>query len=271
MSELILHPEIQALHDEIDLLRDELTGILTEAHNLVSVVKPNLLALYQTKIGAWELEHLRSKVRVLRLKRTLELAQASINHGAIPDWAAIEERLEGESRTWQNRIQEAAEALREAEQRTFLPPAEAHELKRLYYALVKKLHPDLNPSLTDEQKRLWRRVQDAYEERDLETLKALALSARNLTGLPPASSLETLQIEKDALNKHIAEALKRIKSIEDLPPFTMRRHLDDPAWVDARRGELEAQIAEYKKQEELFHKLLQPIMPPSHGQLFGSN
>ena len=270
MTVPILHPEIQELRDEITLLRDDLADLLTESHSLVHIVKPNLLALYQTKIGAWELELLRTQVSVMRLKRKLELAQASMNRGGTPDWAAIEDQLQSEFLTWKKRMQEAVEALRAAETRTYLPPEEDREMKKLYYAMVKKLHPDLNPELTEEQHRLWCRVQDAYENGDLETLKALAQSSHDLIDSPPAKSLEVLRSERAALCRHIAETLKRIKSLEGQPPFTMKAQLNDAAWVEARRAELETKIVEAKKQEELFLTLLQPIMP-RYGNVFGSN
>ena len=43
---LSLHPEVVRLRDENSLLREELLHLLTESHDLVHTIKPNLLALY---------------------------------------------------------------------------------------------------------------------------------------------------------------------------------------------------------------------------------
>lgn len=43
-EKLALHPEILRLRDENLLLREEVVHLLTEAHDLVHTVKPNLLA-----------------------------------------------------------------------------------------------------------------------------------------------------------------------------------------------------------------------------------
>ena len=269
---IVPHPEVRKITEENTLLRDELARLLTEAHDLVTVTKPNLLALYQTKIGAWELQLLKAQVEVARLKRKLELAQVSINHGDTPNWGAIERQLQEEFLVWQKKVQEAAQSLEKAEFRLnhLLSPAEDRELKSLYYALVKILHPDLNPALTEDRRLLWLRVQTAYEESDIEGLKALTLVSKDFVVSPAATSLEALQAERASLNKQIAAVLKRIDRINQQPPFTLKSDIYDEGWVATRRRELETKIADVRKQQKLFLSLLQPIMP-RYGDVFGSN
>ena len=57
-----LHPETQRLADENSLLREELVRLLTDLDDLAQIVKPNLLAFYQTKIGLWELRALKGAI-----------------------------------------------------------------------------------------------------------------------------------------------------------------------------------------------------------------
>jgi hypothetical protein len=47
------------------------------------------------------------------------------------------------------------------------------QVKELYHALAKKLHPDLNPGLDNRRLELWYQVQHAYLNYDLPTLKSL--------------------------------------------------------------------------------------------------
>jgi len=178
------------------MIREELTKLLTEADDLVRIVKPNLRAMYQTKIGAWEFRLLQVQYEAARLKRKAELAQASLNQGRLPDWTAIEGELELEFLQRQVRINEAAERIKRAESRlkNLLSPADSHALKKLCCALVKKLHPDVNPALTEDQTRLWLRVQEAYEASDLQELQALALLAEKHSEIqPPSATRETLR------------------------------------------------------------------------------
>lgn len=116
-GQIQLHPEVQRLVDENDLLREELTGLLAEAEQLVQLVKPNLLAMYQTRIGAWELRLLRAQWETARARREIELIQASLNRGLKPDLREIEGLLDLEFLSWQERVREAAERIHAAEQR----------------------------------------------------------------------------------------------------------------------------------------------------------
>jgi len=167
-----LHPEAQRLACENDLLREELTALLTQVDTLLGTAKPNLLALYQTKIGLWEMRLLQAQCETARQRRKLELDQASINRGVPPAPSEIEATLELEFLAWQQKLREAAERVQTAEQRLkhLLSPTEDRELKKRYHALVRRLHPDVNPNLTDEQRRLWHRVQAAYEAGDFTEL-----------------------------------------------------------------------------------------------------
>jgi hypothetical protein len=271
----ILHPETQRLADENALLREEFTGLLTDADQLVHVVKPNLLAMYQARIGVWELRLLRAQWEAARQRREVEMIQASLNRGQNPDPREIQGLLDLEFLGWQERVREAAERIQAAEHRLkrLLPPAEDRELKKLYYALVKRLHPDVNPGLTDDQQRLWRRAQDAYAASDLHELRALALLAEKSGAVAPVSkSLDRLREEQAALTRQIAEMLKRIERIEAAPPFTLRQQLEDDAWLAHRRQELETEIERLRAQGKALAVHTQQLLSGgTYGTTFGQN
>jgi hypothetical protein len=247
---LSLHPEILRLTEENSLLREEVVHLLTEAHDLVHTVKPNLLALYQTKIGVWELKQFRLQCQAARLKRKVELIQACLNQGCWPDLVAIEAQLEEEFRAWENKLRLEAERIAAAEDRLrhLLSPEDDHELKKLYYGLVKKLHPDLNPELTEDQKRLWLRVQEAYELSDIDELRALTvLVNRYAPVVSPASSLERLTNEQRTLDQQIQRLLKEIEAIESRPPLTMRSELVDDDWMRTRCETIQTTMTELQQ------------------------
>jgi curved DNA-binding protein CbpA len=178
------------------------------------------------------------------------LIQACLNQGRWPDVEAIECQLETEFRSWEQKIFLEGERLAAAEERLrhLLSPAADHELKTLYYGIVKKLHPDLHPGLTEEQQRLWHRVQEAYEAGDIEELRALAiLAGKSATPTLSANSLELLAKEQQALEQQIQRLLKEIEAIEDRPPLTMRAELLDDAWVRGRCEEIQAAITELQQ------------------------
>jgi len=271
-TSLISHPEIQRITEENDLLREELTKLLTEAEDLVNTIKPNLLALYQTKIGVWELRLLQAKFRVARLRRQIELAQASINRGERPNIAVIECTIETEFLSWLSKLEETAQRIREAEDRLkhLLSPAEDRELKRLYYAIVKRLHPDVNPGTSSDNQRLWLRAQSAYENGDLAELRALSLLVGKSIATP--KTLDQLRQDQAVLESQIIAMIEKLELIEAHPPFTVRPQLEDEIWLTTRRQDLDRQTAELCRQGDVLNKHWQALIGGiEHGTSFSQN
>ena len=79
-----LHPDIQRLSEANAELRAELAALLTEAHDLVHTVRPNLLAIYQTKLGAWELEKLKEATTMKSYTRAWGPAEPESFFSATP-------------------------------------------------------------------------------------------------------------------------------------------------------------------------------------------
>jgi hypothetical protein len=277
MSEqyLDLSPEHQSLLDEVGLLREELVRLLTEEHSLLTVVKPNLLALYQTKLGAWEMRALTTQINMLRTRRRLEMVQAAINQGESPDPEHIETLLESEFASWQQQLREATERFEAARLRMahLLTDEESKELKKLYYSLAKQLHPDVQPNLSEDQRRLWLRVQLAYEHSDLEELKALALLAKDYSSdVSTPHPMDALRRDREVLRGQIAALLQRIESCQAQPPFTLAARLEDVSWLLLRRQELDEAIKQNDARRMALEEQLGVLLhSSSNGTIFGSN
>ena len=59
---------------------------------MIHTVRPNLMAIYQTKLGVWELKLLKQQANAACLKRKLELIQAQINQGVLPNIFEIDKQ-----------------------------------------------------------------------------------------------------------------------------------------------------------------------------------
>jgi hypothetical protein len=241
----ILHPDIQRLQREIAVLREELVERLAELHDLEHILKPNLLAIFQTKLGPWELQLLEARSEEARLKRKCELIQSAMNRGNPPDLPGIEKALDHEFLTWKQRISETAQKIESARFRLthLLSREDDLLLKKLFHALAKKLHPDVNPNLSPEQHSLWLRVLQAYEHSDLEKLQALDLAQTDPTNNQVGQGTNALDAERERLVARLRAILEKVAEVKKQPPFSMRAHLEDDAWVESRRAELEAALA----------------------------
>jgi cell division protein FtsB len=178
------------------------------------------------------------------------MIQSALNRGQWPDLEGIDALLDAEFEAWTNKLHLEGQRIADAELRLrhLVSDEQDYELKKLYYGLVKKLHPDLNPVLTEDQKRLWLRVQAAYESSDLEELRALSILAdRSPLPASQANSLERLTAEQRTLDQQIRRLLQEIEVLENRPPLTWRNQLTDPDWVAGRCWEIRAEIDRLEK------------------------
>jgi hypothetical protein len=250
MSELPIgsHLEVQRLLEENALLREKTSAGLARLHELQFMIKPYLLALYQSQLGPWELELLQAQCELARIRRMVELVQASINRGEPFHLRQIQGTVELELLAWRHRIEERARRIEAAQFRLghSLSPEEAAELKKLYRQLVKRLHPDVHPGASPAEQALWLQVIAAYEAADLPKLRALdVLTERELPPQVP-QTIEALTAVREHLRSCLTSLLEQLAKVETERPFSMRAHWEDDAWVSQQRAEITGQIAAAK-------------------------
>ncbi len=273
-ASIIPSREVQSLSRECGILRDEVARLLAEAYDLVHVVKPNLFAFYQTKLGAWELKRLRLQCDVGRLKRKISLIQERINRAETVHRLELEGQLDLEFLDWQTRVAEAVAELDSAKSRLANPigEEEAQELRNTYRALVKRLHPDLHEDLTDQERQLWHRVQEAYDHSDLNELRALALIQPGSTRADAPNTIEQLVAERDALKSHVVRLLAQLAAIESQAPFTMRKQLADNEWIEQMRGSIDEECVLLEAQRAELETHATGMMASAHdGNRFSRN
>jgi len=264
---LALHPAHAALAAEVAALREQLASLLAEVDELVEFVRPGLVALYQVRLGPAELQLLAARYELARMKRAIDLAQAALNAGKNPDPARIEATLEREATEWKERLETAAKKLHQAHEhlKGLLSKEDSAEMRKLYLILVKKLHPDLHPDLTDEEKKLWHKVQEANRLNDLSGMRALVALAEGKVAPKETPAMDALAHEKEVLAKHAEAQRKKIAAIRSEPPFTLERELNDEAWVKGRCEALAAEAAELRRQAKELATHLDLLMAGTDG------
>ncbi len=257
-----LHPEAGRIQQDISLLREDLAVLLTKLHDLEHIIKPNLLAIFQTKLGPWELRVLEAQCKAARWKRKSELIQASLNRGELPDFDSIESTLNREFLTWQQRIRESVQKIESAQFRLshLISTEDNALLKKLFYTLAKKLHPDVNPNHSPEQQSLWLKVLYAYQTCDIEKLKALELAQGDSTDSESPGGIEALRTERERLLAHLQSMRQKIDDIRKQNPFSMQTHWEDDLWIEQRRAELEAAEALAKSSAAKLEKHVEALL-----------
>ncbi|MBO7711143.1 MAG: hypothetical protein J6S83_11785 [Lachnospiraceae bacterium] len=136
----------------------------------------------------------------------------------------------------------------------------AEKIRHLYRKIIKRLHPDVNPDLTEHEKELWNRAVKAQQEGDLKGLERIW---DELSGMDAPEEMFDDTPEGRTKLKELLEKLKvrlrllelEIDHIKSDFPYKMKAFLEDPVAVEeVRRGMLSKidNVREMNRQLETF-------------------
>lgn len=133
--------------------------------------------------------------------------------------------------------------------------------KELYRKIVKKLHPDMNPDITERELELFHRAAKAYEEGDVMTLQAIYDEIYELDSemLSQEESMEILIRLREQLMEQIAKVIDELSTIKEQFPYTEKEFLDNPEVVKAKQDAIIQLIQEYEDEIIRLSKLLEEV------------
>lgn len=214
---------------------------------------------YVAKFGDLILKVFEKKLECIRKKKTIEYAQAAINHGKAVDQEKLQAYLQQEMAAFQAQLDAMIEDTMSAKERETITEHDLLKIKRIYHKLVKLIHPDINP-VTEENEMLsdlWERVQVAYNCNnlsDIEELELLVTSALERFGI------ENLEIEIPDIDDKIAEIEKEIVKIRETDPYMYKYLLEDSEAVDEKNNSLNEELRSYEEYSAQLDAVLEGLM-----------
>ena len=215
-------------------------------------------------VGALEHKAYETQCTVLRLKRKLEMIQAKRNRQEKIIPKEIEELLDIEFAEYQERLQEQIQKMNDAIKHNNGRPLtreETKEIKKMYTAIVKSMHPDLHPNQSHEERQLFINAIEAYKNGDIATIR-LIFTMRGEASLPEdhEDSIKALYREKERLEKILQSLRDEIVAIKSEFPYTMREFLNDERQIAAKKEELEDIIRQYQEAAERYELRITELM-----------
>lgn len=248
---VIIFHGFEKLKNEVEKMRTELSMLLLERDELQFVICKNIETEYMLKLGGIEYKAYEAQCAALRLKRKIELMQAKKNRQEkviIPD---IEKVLDNEFAEYQKQLDEQIKRMNDALERSrakVLSDEENKELKKLYRKIVKALHPDMNPDVSEAQTNLFDHAVQAYKNGDLRTLRIIGeMAGSNLLAEQHKDAITQLTGEKDRLQKLLKSIRDCIEEIKAEYPYTMKEILEDENRIKQKKQELERIISQYNE------------------------
>lgn len=260
---IILYPEYEELKRTVEKLRTELSMLVLERDELLYITCKNIEMVYLLKLGGLEYKAYELQCEAARLKRKLELMQIHINRQEEIDFKTIEITLDIEFREYQEKLDEQIHQVNDAidrSKREILTDEESKELKKLYRSIVKALHPDMNPNLTEAQKQLFQNAVAAYKDCNLTALRIIAdmLSDPDLPD-DTEDAIALLKQEKERLENAIRTVQADIIKIKSEYPYTLKDIIDDDVKIEERRTELEKIIKAYQDVIKQYKKRIKEL------------
>lgn len=264
MCDMTANTEYERLFYEAERLRTQLSALISERDELKYQICPNLQADYMIKFGALEYKVLELQYRILRTKRQIELIQMQINFQQIVNMLEIEIQLDNEYKEYQERLNDKMDEMNDAMKRNgmeTLSREQTKEIRRLYNKIVKKLHPDLNPNVTEREKELFVRATEAYKNGDLETIQSIALMIDDVSdNKEPNDTMKELKDKIDKLRIIIRNVENEISYIKEHFPYNQKELLSDERRIENRKKELTEILEEYKQTYAYYEARLKKLL-----------
>ena len=176
MGQIIEFPNDKKSKDKIRKLKKTLENLVFERDNLKYIICENIKTEYMLIFGSLEYKIYKAYCKYLRLKRKKDMIHAKKNRQEKINMEVIDRKLDLEFTEYKKELNEKIEEINTALRRSkseILSDDDEKRLKKLYKSIVKKLHPDINLSITNSEKELFYNATEFYKNGDLKSLQII--------------------------------------------------------------------------------------------------
>ena len=237
---------------------DEYTELLFKRDTLEKEAGSILIA-YTKRFGEKLADNFRLKIECIKKKKMLAYCQTCINSGRKIDVAVMSKKIYADMQLYEYELQQMLERNRAAKDAEPVGLFRSERSKKIYRRLVKKLHPDGNNILMENEtlRDLWDKIVAAYKRSDDEMLGDLeAMVRKELEKLGE----DWLSEVPEDIEARIERVTNEINEILNTEPYTYRELLMDDDKSDAKLKELDDEHEEFTKYLAELNEMLEKIL-----------
>ncbi len=226
--------EIYKQYEELILTRDELRA-LSERY----------LNEYVATFGQLINDVYFRKIECIRLKKMISFAQSYVNRGLPVDKAVMNSYIEAQMETYYSHLKELEENYKNSQKVRGISELEVIRIKKLYRKLAKLIHPDMNPSLADNEtiRDLWNRIVAAYNCNNYKELIELEVLVNKVLS---ENNIKPEDIDIPDIEAKIAELNEEIRMIREQDILPYKTILEDEEAVITKKDQLTEELKQYQ-------------------------
>lgn len=223
-----------AKYEEVLLRRDNLSKEAEQIHMDYIMEFGNLIT-----------EAFEKKIECIQKKKMIAYCQKQVNQGRKIEESKLSSFIAQEMAQYQKDLQMLINDVKAVKEGRRVSASEYEKIKKIYYRLVKMIHPDLHPELADDEtiKDYWQRIRIAYNYNRMKELEELELL---VTAYLSDKGIQDFDIEIENLDEKIAAAEDEIKIIVSTKPYTYKMLLGDETEILRTKQEFQDEIASYE-------------------------
>ena len=196
-----------------------------------------------------------AKIKCIEKKKIIAYCQKKLNRGEKLLQSDIDQYINSVMADYYDELRFMLERNKGAKGGKVINELTYRKIKSVYYKIAKLIHPDMNPSLKDDEtvKQLWNRAVVAYDCNELKELEeVLVLVNKYLDSI----NYQHVDLDIPDLNEKIFELNEEIEKILNTDPYQYKYLLSDNELVDEMKNDLTEELADYKKYEEELNEVI---------------
>lgn len=185
-----------------------------------------------------------------RLRRKKALIQSKINRKEKIDLSEIDSILDLEFADYKKKLDYKMDEINHAISRShldILPKEDTILLKKLYRKIVRTLHSDLKPELSDREKELFNNATESYKDDDLYSLQIIyEIVCSGDIDIDNPLTGKSLMDEVKRLQELVQKIKEDIVEIKSQSPYTCKIYIEDEDKKQEKLNTLENDLKSYQ-------------------------